>query len=364
MSVHRYEKKNGSGWKAVVQVGHRQRTKNFRRKHDAEMWESEIRRRVSSSSELGHEQTKLTIHELSNVWIKRHAEPNKEKSSVVRDDCLLRHQILPFLGNRRVCELKPLEIELWLNSLRQESEISITTCNLALGLLRKMLNDAVRWEMIRFNPLAAVKLLRKAETEMKYWTKHEAETFLASIFGLEPVAHSVFSVALYTGMRRGELQALKWDCVDFDGRRIAVRRSYCENARVAKEHTKSKRIRYVPINTSLMEILVKLKKESHDSYVLPQTFDFSHGSRIVRKLTKSVGAKCIRFHDLRHTFASQYMISGGDIYKLQKILGHSTIKQTERYAHFSPEHLLGATENLDFGTKIVSNVRQLFAAKA
>lgn len=56
----------------------------------------------------------------------------------------------------------------------------------------------------------------------------------------------------------------------------------------------------------------------------------------------------MRFHDLRHTFASNFLMGGGNIYDLQKILGHSTIQVTERYAHLTPDHLMGKTEVLGF----------------
>jgi site-specific recombinase XerD len=63
------------------------------------------------------------------------------------------------------------------------------------------------------------------------------------------------------------------------------------------------------------------------------------------------------FHSFRHTFASQYMESGGDVYELRNILGHSTVMQTEQYAHFSPEFLSGATDRVNFGLRAEKGVK-------
>ena len=70
--------------------------------------------------------------------------------------------------------------------------------------------------------------------------------------------------------------------------------------------------------------------------------------KIFKRMTLEAGVKLIRFHDLRHTFASNFLMSGGNIYDLQKILGHSSVQITERYTHFLPDHLKGKTEILGY----------------
>jgi integrase len=76
------------------------------------------------------------------------------------------------------------------------------------------------------------------------------------------------------------------------------------------------------------------------------------------------GVKPIRFHDLRHSFASNFILGGGSIYKLQRLLGHTSVQMTERYSHLSPEHLADATELLDFGTHSSRNVRRIETARS
>ena len=150
-------------------------------------------------------------------------------------------------------------------------------------------------------------------------------------------------------MRKGEIRGLKWDAVDLSARRLTVRRSFCQVTGSLKETTKSKRVRYVPINSELHAVLVELRgKGLAGDLVLPK-FKYKHCYRIIGRLSRWAGVSVIRFHDLRHTFASHFMMAGGNIYDLQRILGHSTIAMTERYSHMSPEHLTGKTELLNFG---------------
>tara|TARA_B100000315_G_scaffold221151_1_gene224348 strand:- start:109 stop:456 length:348 start_codon:yes stop_codon:yes gene_type:complete len=114
-----------------------------------------------------------------------------------------------------------------------------------------------------------------------------------------------------------------------------------------KEETKSRKIRYVPICCAFSGLLEKLKKTSLSEYVVPFFNPDCFRKEFIR-VTIEVKLPVIRFHDLRHTFASNFLMGGGNIYDLQKILGHSTIQVTERYLHLVPSHLKGKTEVLGF----------------
>lgn len=76
----------------------------------------------------------------------------------------------------------------------------------------------------------------------------------------------------------------------------------------------------------------------------------------MRRSCREAGVREIRFHDLRHSFASNFVLAGGNIYDLQKMLGHSLVTMTERYSHLSTDHLKGATEILKYGLKSESNL--------
>lgn len=147
--------------------------------------------------------------------------------------------------------------------------------------------------------------------------------------------YQLLNTALLSGMRKGELCGLKWEDVDLKARIITVNRSY-------DGPTKSGHMRKVPILDSLSKVLDSFRKKTpfEHCFVDPFGNPLSRNSVLFRDVfhdvCKEAGVPELRFHDLRHTFAAHWVMNGGDIYRLQKILGHSTITMTERYSHLSP----------------------------
>ena len=342
MSIHKYKKKSGYGYKAVVQVSPtRQKSKRFDRKIDAQNWEAQTKTRIGNGDK-SIAKSKMKLSELADYWLENHARIHKSPSSIKRDEAFLRHQILPSFGTVYLENIDSNKVEYWMNSLRVS--LSTKSCNSALGLLKKMLNDATRWGFVAGNPIVKVQRFKQAEQDFLFWNKEEAISFLSKVKDTE---HScVYTTALLTGMRRGELAGLKWDCVDLNRRQITVKRSYCFKANALRSETKSKRIRRIPINKVLLDLLGNLKASAKSDMVFPDV-DFNHIARTIKRDAINAGIKPIRFHDLRHSFASIFMMAGGSIYELQKILGHSSIRMTERYSHLAPDHLQGATDILN-----------------
>ena len=155
-------------------------------------------------------------------------------------------------------------------------------------------------------------------------------------------------------MRRGELAALQWDRVNFALKQITVTRT--RDIGGCKETTKSNRRRVIPMNSVAMACLLKLFKKRTDAsaYVFTKNqgelIDVHHLPRVLKKAQEDAGINNrINVHGLRHTFASQFMMNGGNIYDLQKILGHSELTHTLRYAHCSQEHLQKAISGFELG---------------
>lgn len=364
MSVHKrsYQRKDGSKslyYLAVVKAkGLQTVTKQFNRKIDAESWEREQRVKISGEPHSPKVSGAATVQELATKWFDLHASKSLEWSSQNRYEINWRRHIAPMFGTTRVMDLRPSLVEGWARGLVQKTGLSEKSANGCLMLLKKILSDSLRWQMISVNPIAGIKAMKEPERDFDFWTLDEAEKFLRYVDEVDRRFYFGVAVALYTGMRLGEIQALKWDAVDFATRLITVKRTYCLKRGEAKERTKTNRIRRLPISQSLAEILVELKNQADSDYVLPN-FPFHHASKVMRRLAKEAGVKPIRFHDLRHSFASNFVMRGGQIYKLQRLLGHSSIQMTERYSHLSPDHLQDATEILDFGTRQKNNVTRI-----
>jgi integrase len=147
-------------------------------------------------------------------------------------------------------------------------------------------------------------------------------------------------------MRAGELAALEWSDIDLDRRLIAVQRSF-------EGPTKSDRVRHVPILDPLLPLLRqwRLRHPGRLVFTTMAGTMFAPSARIfqevLHRVLKAAGLPnvqrngterpYVRFHDLRHTFASHWVARGGDLFKLQKILGHQSVQMTMRYAHLAPD---------------------------
>lgn len=290
------------------------------------------------------------IKELVLYWLMFYASPRKAASSVVRDKYTLKKYILPAFGDEKITGISGRAVEFWYLGLVQQGKISTKTCNDNLGLFKKILNDAVRWGFIAQNPILMVKRMSLPEKDMDFWSQGEVKQFLGYWGSKEQLPNFFWSVivALYTGMRKGEVLGLKWSAVSFEAGFITVKQIYCREAKKMLQRTKSKKIRRIPINSTLKRYLLKLREITLSSeYVVFQRHPDSF-RKVFRKMSQEAGVKEIRYHDLRHTFASIFLMSGGNIYDLQRILGHSSVQVTERYTHFLPDHLKGKTEILGY----------------
>lgn len=167
--------------------------------------------------------------------------------------------------------------------------------------------------------------------------------------------HSIAVVALNTGMRIGEIFGLKWDKVDFNNRTISISRKMTRQE--LQEFTKSRRIRRIGINSHLEFELRKLKKQNPDSEFVfsdkdNQPLSPDHfSSRKFSIFLQEAGVRNLRFHDLRHAYASHFMMNGGNIYQLQHVLGHTETSMTNRYAHLSEDHLIEAASTVGFSAE-------------
>ncbi|QLF94100.1 tyrosine-type recombinase/integrase [Pseudomonas sp. ABC1] len=209
--------------------------------------------------------------------------------------------------------------------LRLEAGISAKTLNNELGYLRSVYNELRGLGVIDYaNPLELVKPLRLQERELSWLTNEQIAELLESIrSGCDnPHVEIVVLICLATGARWSEAEKLKPSSV--------------RNRVITFSGTKSGKVRSVPISADLETKLVKHWREHGQPNSAITAFRRAL-SRTTIKLPKGQAA-----HALRHTFASHFIQNGGNIVTLQRILGHSSLAMTMRYAHLAPDHLLDA----------------------
>lgn len=144
----------------------------------------------------------------------------------------------------------------------------------------------------------------------------------------------LYVIAMNTGMRRGELAGLLWDAIDFEKGFIQIKRLRDRNGLADRTKTRNSQ-RRIPISDAVREGLLYLKERNlHPEYVFCTTygkpFDEGHAYWYFQRAQEKAGlTNHYRFHDLRHTFASHFVMNGGSLYDLQKLLGHARFEETK-----------------------------------
>ncbi len=335
-------------------------TRHFPNKTLAKEWERRILQERNEQKATGLiVNDKLTLAEFAEKWMKEKVLVRLSPSTQTNYQRYLKVHILPICGSVKLRNIRADHANRLVANLSVAGHVP-KGINMILGCLLTMMNDAVEWQDLARNPLASYRLIKEPELHFDYWTTAEIQQFLNGS-QLDPLA-ALFIVALNTGMRRGELCALKWDRVDLVRNQLIVSRSLSRYG--LSETTKSGKKRYVPINPVVKDVLMKLMREQRGEFVFcdeaGDPIDAHHLCRVFHRSQKKAGfTRLIRFHDLRHTFASHFMMNGGNIYDLQKILGHSTMEMTQRYAHLSPDHLGEAIQIVSFRPVEDGNVLRL-----
>jgi integrase len=280
--------------------------------------------------------------------------------SYLRYRDLLDRYILPALGHLPLRKLKPEHLEAFYSRLQKEGRadgnggLSAKTVRLVHGILYQSLEAAVKRRRIPYNVCRDVTLPHVERKEMLTLTAEEAQRLLAAAKGHR--LEALLTLALTTGMRRGELLALQWKDIDWEGRSLQVRRSVNRYAgqdfKVSEPKSKQSR-RKIALPVLVLEVLAEhrtrqieerlqagptwedhglLFSNAYGNYLNP-----SHLGTDFHKLLKKAKLPMVRFHDLRHTLASLLFRMKISPKMVQEILGHSDIAITLGvYSHVLP----------------------------
>ncbi len=349
MSIARIKRKKGFVYRVKVWRNGKLYSKNFNRSEDAKEFHREVKL-SGSELDLGY-----TFSQAAEEWIKNHAEVRKAPSSVRTDRQMLKDDLLPQMGALPIRDIAPEHVEAIIGTLLGKGA-SPSSVNRRLELLRAIFYYAMKRRRAIYNPVRVVGLLKTQQPPFDYWERHEASQFLEYVSrkyeGRESDLGLLFKFAMNTGMRLGEVLGLGWGDVDLGNRLIAVRRTYDSYQRRIKETTKGRKLRHVPINSAIYDDLVNMKARRDGELVFSTITgnpkDRSNVTHYFHRDSREAGVRRIRFHDLRHTYASHFMMNGGDIFHLKEILGHSDIKTTMRYAHLSKTFLVDKADTVCF----------------
>lgn len=242
-----------------------------------------------------------------------------------------------------------MAVQEWYDNLTDVRELAINTAERHFHVMHHMMRKASTiWATvtgIERNPADQVEVEHVDDTRKHYLSEEELPRLMVALDermyrkGTKDINKTnlrlrlLVLIAVATGMRRGEIFRLEWRDILYNEGLIAVR------ARLKKG-----RVRLVSMPPELAEEIRRYPAVLGEDQILPPELGATSGlqraDKSFRELLERAKIRDFRFHDLRHTFASWYMMSGGDLYELSKLLGHSNIKMTERYADLARAHIV------------------------
>jgi integrase len=317
-------------------------SKTFRSKDSAAKFDAKVRLAELPVKKI--ETAQMSFREFADEFITNYAMVSKEESSVHEDRSVLKNHLIPSFGSYRIGMIDYKEA----SQVRMQlvkSGLNRKTINNIFALLKRMLTVAVRWGYLPHNPVAHLEPLKFQGSEMKFWSFDESDRYLDYIQPRNLNLYEIVAFALNTGLRYGEQRGLLRDCLDFQRREIIVKRSWCSRTNKLIQRTKGKKERRVPMNQLVFDMLRRRFREVEGEFIFPFNLSNLRNRLLVTSMARA-GVPRIRFHDFRHSFASQLVMSGVPLFKVKELMGHSDYKTTLRYTHLAPDQLDGITEVL------------------
>ncbi|MFP1630541.1 tyrosine-type recombinase/integrase [Zhengella sp. ZM62] len=294
----------------------------------------------------------ITVAQLCDLYIEN-GIGTKKASTIATDRGRIERHIKPLLGKKKVPEVTRADIKRFLQdvangktSLDQKTGLrgraivkgGKGTATRTVGLLGGIFSYAFDCGLVETNPVHGVKRFADRKGQ-RYLSQQELVALGQALAigeerGLNPQALAILKLLVFTGARKGEIETLRWDAVDFDGGYL----------RLADSKTGQKAI---PLNAGALEILSNLARFEGSPFVFPAHRSEGHyeGTPKVWRIVRSMaGLDDVRLHDLRHSFASIAVSGGASLPIIGALLGHTDSATTQRYAHLHDDPLKAASE--------------------
>jgi integrase len=340
MSVFRYKDK----WKAEVWVYYKRiKCKSgFQTKAQAKEWHDDVIREFKLDPAVFRADVKsIKFDELLDSYIEMHL-PTIRLETQRRYKIDIEQRIGPHFRFRPIGAVTPEVIARFRVGIM--ADLSRKSVNNCMSVLRAVFVHGVQLGLIKDNPFN-LRPLKLPERKYRWWDDESDVLRFLEVAKTTP-HYAAYRLAIDCGLRLGEIIGLSKQDIDFKLCQIHIHRQWIDK-QCAYGPPKHNRERFVRFDSSsdLRDVLFDAVRQSPHSEAITVT---RTGKRITgrklagchfKKLIERAGVREICFHDLRHTFASWYMINVGDIWSLKGILGHSDIQTTQRYAHLSDKHL-------------------------
>lgn len=356
----------------------RQRSKSgFRTRKAAETWLRDTVQQIETGQHI--EPSRLTVREFLHRWMEESAGPRLSPASREAYTRAIEQHISPLLGDRPLLRLSPLDISAWVNDRRTRGRkdgtggLSANTQLQHWMILKGALGQAVRWGLIPYNPCDRTDPPVRSRERRKIPGVEVGKQLLEAAEG--SWLHLPIALALYTGMRKGEILALRWEDVTLEplpGKgALRIERSLQPQSPPAPDPVRirppktEQGFRSVPLRGWIVQLLVQHKAEQAQKRLLAGSLWQHRGLVLCRddgrwvlpstlytqfkRLAERIGRPELTFHDLRHIHASMLLGSGEPVHVVSARLGHaSPVVTLAVYAHVLPGHGETAAEKIDW----------------
>ncbi|WP_053361932.1 site-specific integrase [Bacillus sp. FJAT-27251] len=365
-SIHKYQTKKGeTRYMVMLEVGNNGKRKQkkkmgFKTKKEANTFLIEALNDINKGTYI--EPSRILFSEFLEEWFKTKQISLGTQTKSVHKNYLYKY-IIPSLGHIPLSQLKTIHINNFINEMNQR-KYSPATIKKAVNIIKNSLEFGIDIEMINKNVAKKATLPKEIKNEMKVWNQEEVNKFLKVAKGSR--YYPFFYLALMTGMRKGEILALRWKDIDLENMLLTINQTLTQDGKefIAGAKTKASN-RTMDLSESTVKILkahkVLIQQEklalgkdyvNHDLVICTQIGTPVHSSnlrnRVFNQLIKEAEVSKIRLHDLRHTHATLLLSVGVNVKVISERLGHSSIKITlDTYSHVLPTMQKEAVKKLD-----------------
>ena len=235
-----------------------------------------------------------------------------------------------YFGLKKLHDITRADIECYIQD--QKRTLTNLTINRSLAVLKHVFNYAMALELAEKNPVAGVRFLPEAHKPLNVPARDAVKAWLTWCIENDPLLYNLSAIAVNTGLRRGDILKIRGADIDIERRvlRVAI--------------SKTRGVQYMPLNDTALAVLARRKRDGF-IFVNGDTYLKSFRRRF-RTAKRATGLGC-RFHDFRHSFATEMLAAGVDVRTVKNLLGHACLATTERYLAFSDSRCRAAVEKLN-----------------
>ncbi len=325
-------------------------SKSFKKLSEARAWLSEVKYNDAHSNLAAS--SKMSVDTWFDFWIDKIIGPRLKYGTIVSYRGRYSSRIRPIIGRMALCDVKPLHCQQVLNEAQCAGEVPGSVAKLR-SIMHALFDTAVENQLISSSPVTrSVKYIHGKTEKRTILTLSQQEDFLN--IGKQYLHYDVFVFILNTGLRCGEMKALRWQDIDWENRMIQINGTMYHNANMHKFEVNTPKtnagIRTIPLTDEAFDILLERKKSKNDRPISLMYRDFVFVGKegiplndrayneCLHRIAKQIGVEKLTMHSLRHTFATRCIENGMKPKVLQEILGHASIAMTmDLYVHVTED---------------------------